>query len=270
MADLSDSGRKEAALRHHEVPGELESGTASSAASTRSKHRGKRAGQGVFVRDGIVGFADGLTVPFALTAGLTNLGDRKVVILGGLAELFAGAISMGLGAYLAAVTEQKHFEVEQRRERRAVAEFPAEEEEGVYRLLGKYGLGRERCRGVVEGLKADVAMWVLFVMDFEVRLEKASTRMAWMEGLVMGVAYFLGGLLPMIPYFAMDRVNHALFVSIGITAVILVVFGYVKALVTGTTHGDAAWSSVQTLAIGAVAAAVSYGIVRGLSSATTA
>lgn len=106
-------------------------------------------------------------------------------------------------------------------------------------------------------------------MDFELRLSRpAGKKSCIIEGLVMGLAYFLGGLLPMIPYFALRNVVHALFVSIGVTFVILLTFGYTKALFTGTTHRDAAWSAAQTLAIGAVAAGTSYGIVRAVNSVT--
>ncbi|KAK4543995.1 hypothetical protein LTR36_004769 [Oleoguttula mirabilis] len=236
--------------------------------TSQASHSEHHTRHGELVRDSIIGFADGLTVPFALTAGLSSLGSSMLVILAGLAELFAGSISMGLGAYLAAVTEKKHYEVEEQRERREVTECPKAEEDEIYEIFEQYGIAREEARGVVDGLKANEDMWVRFMMDFELKLEKPSTKMAWIEGLVMGVSYFVGGLLPMIPYFAFrDRVDHALFTSIGITAVILIGFGYVKALITGCKHKDAAWSAVQTLVIGVVAAGVSYGIVRGVNSA---
>jgi len=147
---------------------------------------------GVLVRDSIIGFADGLTVPFALTAGLSLLGSAKLVILGGLAELFAGSLSMGLGAYLAAVTEKKHYEVEELRERAEVKEKPKAEEDEIYEIFEQYGIARSASKGVVEGLKKDEDMWVQFMMDFELKLEKPRTKMVWIEGLVMGVAYFLG------------------------------------------------------------------------------
>ena len=124
---------------------------------TRSKKHDHR---GVLLRDSIIGFADGLTVPFALTAGLSSLGSSKVVILGGLAELFAGSISMGLGAYLAAITERKHYEVEEKRERRAVRDCPKTEEQEVFRIFDQYGISRDASRVIVDGLKMDEDMWV--------------------------------------------------------------------------------------------------------------
>ena len=117
---------------------------------------------GELVRDCIIGFADGLTVPFALTAGLSSIGSSPLVILGGLAELFAGSISMGLGAYLAAVTDKKHYEVEEQRERREVRECPKAEEDEIYEIFERYGIAREDAGGVVRGLKANEDMWVQF------------------------------------------------------------------------------------------------------------
>lgn len=103
-------------------------------------------------------------------------------------------------------------------------------------------------------------------MDFELKLDKPSPAFAWIEGVVMGLSYFLGGLLPMVPYFAIQNVSHALFASIGITIVILLIFGYVKAIVTGINRVNACLSALQTLLVGALAAGVSYGIVRGVDS----
>ncbi|RMZ84853.1 hypothetical protein DV737_g1024, partial [Chaetothyriales sp. CBS 132003] len=225
-------------------------------------HKERHTSHGELVRDSIIGFADGLTVPFALTAGLSSLGSTRIVILGGLAELFAGAISMGLGAFLASVTEKQRYEVEERRERMEVRECPKAEEEEIFEIFDNYGICRTDCAGVIHALKQNEDMWVKFMMDFELCLTKPQPSRAWIEGLVMGLSYFLGGLLPMVPYFVFHDVSHALFTSIGITGVILLAFGYVKALVTGTRHVDAGWSALQTLFIGALAAGVSYGIVK--------
>jgi VIT1/CCC1 family predicted Fe2+/Mn2+ transporter len=204
--------------------------------------------------------------------------------MAGLAELFAGSISMGLGAYLAAATERKHYVVEEERERREVLESPAEEEEEIYEILDKYGIPREACQGVVESLKRDERQWVQFMMDFELKLEKPRLKMAWLEGLVMGISYFLGrlmrriststtkltmksgGLLPMIPYFATRNIPEALFSSIGITTGMLLIFGYVKSTVTGCSKKDSSLGALQTLLIGGIAAGVSYGIVKGMNS----
>lgn len=123
-------------------------------------HKERHTGHNVFIRDSIIGFADGLTVPFALTAGLSALGESKIAFLGGLAELFAGSISMGLGAYLAAVTERKHYEVEERREWREVKECPQAEEQEIYEIFDRYGISRQASKGIVDGLKVNEDMWV--------------------------------------------------------------------------------------------------------------
>ena len=129
-------------------------------ASSVTVHKERHKGNGYLIRDSIIGFSDGVTVPFALTAGLSSLGNTKIVILGGLAELFAGAISMGLGAFLAAVTEKKHYEVEEARERREVKDCPAEEEDEIYEIFEKYGIQRHESKGAVDALIANEEMWI--------------------------------------------------------------------------------------------------------------
>ncbi|KAF2454373.1 Ccc1 family [Lineolata rhizophorae] len=218
------------------------------------------------IKNSIIGFADGLTVPFALTAGLSSIGSSRIVILGGLAELFSGAISMGLGAYLASVTERKHYDVEREKKHRDVEKCPEVEEARIYDIFSHYGTGPERARSIVESLQANRGLYVKFMMDFELKLERPNRRFAFLAALAMGLSYLLGGLIPMIPYFA-TPLPKALYISIGVAVVTLLIFGYVKAVVTGTTQRDACWSAVQTLLIGAAAAAVSYGIVRGVNSA---
>lgn len=128
--------------------------------SQTSSHKEKHSNHSHIISDIIIGFADGLTVPFALTAGLSSVGSLNLVILGGLAELFAGAISMGLGAYLAAVTEHKHYLVEQEREYREVDIAPKEEEQEIYDIMAEYGLNREAVQPMVKGLMVNKDMWV--------------------------------------------------------------------------------------------------------------
>lgn len=204
------------------------------------------------LRNFTIGFADGLTVPFALTAGLSSLGSSKLVIVGGLAELFSGSISMGLGAYLAATTKGNC--------------------ETVETILNRYGVSPSTCAKVSEEVDAQ------FVKDFE-----GEQSQPWLAALVMGLAYFIGtsfqfvlskdatdmdsgGLIPMIPYFALD-VTRALFVSIAITVVILVIFGGVKDYYTVGGKGNAVKGAIKTLAVGVIAAGASYGIVRAIDQA---
>ncbi|KIW89904.1 uncharacterized protein Z519_09333 [Cladophialophora bantiana CBS 173.52] len=230
--------------------------------SAGEKHRNNST----VLRDLIIGFADGLTVPFALTAGLSSLGSSKLVITGGLAELFSGSISMGLGAYLASVTDKQHYDTEKTREQKEVRESPEEEMEEIYRILCAYGPQRADVAPFVNAMRSYPDQWVQFMMDFELKLEEPARRSAYVSAAVMGISYFIGGLLPMIPYFAIHRATHALFVSIGITAIILIVFGYLKCAYAGCNRRQSIWGAVQTLCIGATAAGASYGIVRAVDS----
>ncbi|KAF2110358.1 Ccc1 family [Lophiotrema nucula] len=227
-------------------------------------HKEHHTSNGAWVRDAIIGFADGLTVPFALTAGLSSIGSSHLVILGGLAELFAGSISMGLGAYLAALTEKNHYAVELLRERREVESVPSEEIEEIYDIFQPYGVSRGSVEPLVKELVRDKEAWVRFMMVFELGLQEPASSRLYLSALVMGLSYFFGGLVPMIPYFAIKDVTRALFVSIGITVVILLAFGYVKAIVTGTSKRGAVRGALETLVVGVLAAGASYGIVKGL------
>lgn len=229
-------------------------------------HGEKHSDYGDVVRDTIIGFADGLTVPFALTAGLSSLGSSKLVIVGGLAELFSGAISMGLGAYLAAVTERDHYTAEEKRERDEVCNRPEDEKEEIYEIMARYGIDRESTKPIVDQLARNPEEWIKFMMDFELKLQQPNVSRAWISAGTMGLAYFIGGLIPMIPYFAMPNVTHALFVSIGITVVILLAFGFIKNYVTVRSKRSGFNGALQTLFIGVLAAGVSYGIVRGIDS----
>lgn len=233
-------------------------------------HAEQHNNHGNMIRDMTIGFADGLTVPFALTAGLSSLGSTRLVVIGGLAELFSGMISMGLGAYLAAATERQHWEAEYARERWEVDHCPDREREEIYEVLGRYGISRGAARGVVDELCVTTPKgkdrWVNFMMDFELQLPEPDTSAAWVSAVTMGLSYFMGGLIPMIPYFLMKVAQQALFVSIGITVIILLVFGYIKTWVTIHNQRAGVWGALHTLLIGALAAGTSYVIVRLLDS----
>ncbi|CAK7215907.1 Protein ccc1 [Sporothrix bragantina] len=234
--------------------------------SGSSSHSERHSDYNAIVRDIIIGFADGLTVPFALTAGLSSLGDTRLVVMGGLAELFSGAISMGLGAYLAAATEKEHYHSEEQREWDEVRNTPAAERQEIFDILAEYNISHEAAAPLVNELCKDPEMWVRFMMHFELRLECPEVSRAWLSALTMGMSYFIGGLIPMIPYFLMRRAGDALMVSIAITAVILLAFGYVKTAITVHSRSAGIWGAFQTLFIGALAAGAAYGIVRVLDS----
>ncbi|KAM5385318.1 hypothetical protein ACJZ2D_000959 [Fusarium nematophilum] len=217
--------------------------------------------QSSFLRDAIIGLADGLTVPFAVTAGLSSIGSTKLVILGGLAELLAGSISMGLGAYLATMTDAHHFRIEEAREQRQISGTPRLEGEVLVEILSNYGLRREQILPILEAFQQNPESWVQFMMDFELRLERPSWSRPWKSAFTMGLAYFIGGLMPMAPYFFAAQINTALIISIVTAAVMLSIFGYVKSAIMGVDCYAALYGSLETLLVGGLAAGASYGIV---------
>ncbi|KAI8996893.1 Ccc1 family [Pilobolus umbonatus] len=211
------------------------------------------------VRDAIIGLSDGLTVPFALAAGLASLGDSKIVIYGGAAELVSGSISMGLGGYLAAKSEMEHYDTERIREEMEVEDCPDDEEEEIVEILAPYGLDREAAQPLINKLKSDPQKFVDFMMKFELNLEKPDPRRSWISALTIGASYFVGGLIPLLPYIFVDNAHQALLISVAVTFVTLLIFGYIKSRLVNPR--GAVWGAIQTLFIGAIAAGASYGIV---------
>ncbi|HSE93823.1 MAG TPA: VIT1/CCC1 transporter family protein [Methylomirabilota bacterium] len=215
------------------------------------------------VRDLVLGMADGLTVPFALAAGLTGAIDTAwIIVVAGLAEIAAGAIAMGLGGYLAAKSDVEHYESEHAREHREVREKPEAEAAEVLEMLETYGVKPEEARPIVDSLRRNPQRWVDFMMRFELGLERPDPRRALASALTIGGAYAVGGLIPLWPYMAFAGVARALAVSVGVTAVALFAFGYVKGRFTGAPPVR---SAVQTALIGGVAAGVAFLIARALA-----
>src|SRR4051794_34740964 len=192
------------------------------------------------VRDIVIGMADGLTVPFALAAGLTGAIDHTAIIVtAGLAEIAAGAIAMGLGGYLAAKSDAEHYAKEREREHREVIEIPEEEKREVAQVLHSYGLTKEESTPIVDALSRHPKKWVDFMMRFELGLEKPNPQRAITSALTIAASYIAGGLIPLAPYivtayFRNMRVSTALLFSVGVTLVALFVFGFVKGRFTGT------------------------------------
>jgi vacuolar iron transporter family protein len=208
------------------------------------------------VRDVVIGMADGLTVPFALAAGLSAaVSSTKVIATAGLAEIAAGAIAMGLGGYLAARTDQQHYESEQKREHHEIESLTAKEHDEVASIFRGYGLTGEPLRLVVSALTSDRRQWVDFMMRFELGLEKPDPARAPISAVTIGGSYLVGGLIPLAPYMLTTNITSAFRVSVLATAVALVVFGAVKGRMTGL---NVLQSSAQTLAVGGMAAATAY------------
>lgn len=210
------------------------------------------------LRDMVIGMSDGLTVPFALAAGLSGaVANTQLIVTAGLAEIAAGAIAMGLGGYLAARTELHHFDSERRREFRETEEIPEVEAEEVASLFRSYKLDEPTVTTLVNAIRADQDRWVDFMMKFELGLERPDSGRALKSAFTIGIAYILGGLIPLCPYFLSENPKMGLQYSVLFTLISLFVFGYVKGKFTVATPWKSAF---QTLTIGAIAAGAAYGI----------
>jgi vacuolar iron transporter family protein len=212
------------------------------------------------VRDLVLGMSDGLTVPFALAAGLFGASTgNALIVTAGLAEIVAGSIAMGLGGYLAAKSEAEHYVSERARELREVREIPHVEEKEIYEIFKTYGLQAEAVEPVVKALTEHPEAWVDFMMRFELGLEKPDPRRATKGALTIGLAYVAGGLIPLSPYILFSEPQRALNLSVIFTALALIVFGYIKGRYVGTKP---ARSAFQTVIVGGVAASAAYLIAR--------
>lgn len=215
------------------------------------------------VRDVVIGMSDGLTVPFALAAGLSGIANSTaIVITGGLAEIAAGSIAMGLGGYMAARSDAEHYASERATEKREVDTFPEKETEEVEQLLRSYGLEPEHSTLVANALRQRPAAWIDFMMRFELGLEKPDPKRALRSALTIGLSYIAGGLIPLAPYMLVQTTGAALMYSIIFTLVALLVFGYIKGRFTGARPVR---SALQTALIGGLAAAVAYGLAKAIS-----
>ena len=218
------------------------------------------------VRDVVIGMSDGLTVPFALAAGLTGglvgaANHNAIIVTAGLAEIAAGTIAMGLGGYLAAKSDAEHYAKEREREKREVAEIPHEEMREVSEVFQEYGLTEEETRPIVEALRKQPKKWIDFMMRFELGLEKPEPKRAMTSALTIGGAYAAGGLVPLAPYMLTGDPFRALLISIVVTLLALVIFGYVKGRYTGMRPLR---SALQTALIGSAAAGAAFAIARAI------
>ncbi|MDX2002020.1 MAG: VIT1/CCC1 transporter family protein [Chitinophagales bacterium] len=212
------------------------------------------------VRDVVIGMSDGLTVPFALAAGLSGAVDSTAIILtAGLAEIAAGSIAMGLGGYLSAKSEADHYKNERMREEREIVELPHREEEEIYEILEEYGVSREEAKPVVLALQKHPEKWVDFMMRFELGLEEPDEKRSLYSALTIGGAYIAGGLVPLLPYWFTESAERGLFFSAIFTLMALLIFGFFKGKYTS---GKPWRSSIETMLIGGVAAGAAYGIAK--------
>lgn len=228
---------------------------------TQHAERHFRASQ--TVRDIVIGMADGLTVPFALAAGLSGaVASSHIITTAGLAEIAAGSIAMGLGGYLAARGDAEHYAHELQREQQEVRTVPDDEAAEIVEVFAAYGVSAEQCAPVVDALRKDRDAWVRFMMRFELGLERPEPKRATQSAATIACAYIAGGLIPIAPYFAASSVAGALPWSIAVTLTALAVFGYVKGGYTGTAPLR---SALQTLLIGGTAAAAAFALASAIS-----
>jgi VIT1/CCC1 family predicted Fe2+/Mn2+ transporter len=215
------------------------------------------------VRDIVIGMSDGLTVPFALAAGLSGaVASTSIVVTAGLAEIAAGAIAMGLGGYLAAKTDTEHYESERIRETGETNEVPDKEKEEIVDVFRGYGLAEDQNTPIVDSISSERERWVDFMMRFELGLDKPDPARARHSAITIAASYIIGGLIPLSPYIILHQIKVSLLFSIALTLVALFIFGYIKARFTGINSFRGA---LQTIIVGGPAAGTAFIIARMIS-----
>ncbi|AMP05602.1 iron transporter [Collimonas pratensis] len=215
------------------------------------------------VRDIVIGMADGLTVPFALAAGISGAAvGIDIVVTAGVAEIAAGSIAMGLGGYLAGRTQRQHYYAEREREEQEILKVPHRERKEVIDIMAQYGVTRQECEPMLAGLERNPVAWRDFMMRFELGLEEPQAGAARKSAVTIALSYLVGGLIPLAPYMLMHSIPQALAVSTAVTLLALFIFGFLKGSVTGT---GAFKSALQTLMVGGLAAAAAFSIARLIS-----
>ena len=212
------------------------------------------------VRDIVIGMADGLTVPFALAAGLSGAVDSNaIVITAGVAEIVAGSIAMGLGGYLAAKTEADHYQAELKREYHEVEKVPHKEKEEIHEVLEAYGISEATRIKVADELALDKDKWVDFMMKYELGLEQPDDKRAGKSAANISISYIVGGFIPLTAYFFTSHPHDGLIYSAIITLIALFIFGYFKSKITGVNPW---WGALKVTMIGALAAAAAFGVAK--------
>ncbi|MBN4054390.1 VIT1/CCC1 transporter family protein [Nitrospira defluvii] len=226
-------------------------------------HVEKHFTAGENVRDIILGMVDGLTVPFALAAGLSGITTQTdIIVTAGFAEIAAGSISMGLGGYLAARSEVEHYATEQAREGLEIEQIPEVEAKEVRDIFQTYGINDEESAPVIESLKRRPKDWMRFMMRFELGLDPPKANRAMESGLTIASAYILGGLISLGAYIVVSDAQRALQISMVVTLISLAILGGIKGRFTGT---PVIRSGLQTVFIGGIAAAAAFAIARIIS-----
>src|ERR1035437_1127361 len=223
-------------------------------------HKEEHLGSSEFITDIVIGMSDGLTVPFALAAGLSGaVQHNAIVITAGIAEIVAGSIAMGLGGYLAGKTEQEHYQSELKREYDEVENVPERERAEVKLIFAEYGLNESSQNTIVDELAKDKDKWVDFMMKYELGLEKPDVNRAKNSAITIGISYIIGGLIPLSAYFFTQTPYQGLLVSALLTVICLFIFGYFKSKVTGQPPLNGA---LKVTLIGIMAAAAAFLVAR--------
>ncbi len=226
-------------------------------------HLEKHFTAGNTVRDIVIGMSDGLTVPFALAAGLTGaISQSRLIITAGFAEIVAGSIAMGLGGYLAARGDAEHYASERKREEDEIVRVPEAEQAEVREIFQTYGLTDEESSTVVESLRRRPKNWVDFMMRFELGLEQPDPSRAWKSALTIALAYVVGGMIPLSAYLLVGDARAALRVSVAVTLLALALFGAIKGRFTGV---PTLRSGLQTTLVGGLAAGAAFAIARAIA-----
>ncbi|OQE46423.1 hypothetical protein PENCOP_c001G04590 [Penicillium coprophilum] len=264
---LSDRSSSSDEKDHSQLRPDVETGKNTD--SHDSERRPSRFIDGRTVSDAIIGLSDGMTVPFALTAGLSALGDTKIVVFGGLAELIAGAISMGLGGYLGAKSEEESYKATLKETQTQTLTDPASVSDTISDIFEPYELPSELIAQLKNHL-SDSPKLPSFLMNFHHTLPEPSGSRAIICALTIALGYFIGGFIPLIPYFFVGP--HEAFValrwSIATMVIALFIFGYVKTCFVSGWRGrrnvrKGLIGGIQMVLVGGIAAGSAMGLVKG-------
>ena len=233
-------------------------------ADTKKIHKEEHLGSSEFITDIVIGMSDGLTVPFALAAGLSGaVQHNSIVITAGIAEIVAGSIAMGLGGYLAGKTEQEHYASELKKEYDEVEEIPEEEKKEIKLVFAEYGLNEKTQNSIADELALNKDKWVDFMMKYELGLEKPNANRARNSAATIGISYIIGGLIPLSGYFFTQTPYQGLVVSAILTVICLFLFGYFKSKVTGQPLIKGA---LKVTLIGITAAAAAFMVAKAFNN----
>ncbi len=211
------------------------------------------------ITDIVIGMSDGLTVPFALAAGLSAVASSHTITIAGIAEICAGSIAMGLGGFLAGKTEQDHYDSEQKREYDEVENLRSREIEETKEFFANIGLSPQLQQQATDEIAQDKDRWVDFMMKYELGLEKPDPKRATKSALNIGLSYIAGGIIPLSPYFFITNAAEALKISVVATLFCLFIFGFFKSKITGVNPW---WGALRVTLIGAMAAAAAFGVAK--------